>query len=138
MKHNSINSIIGTVIKGQQISRQLGFPTLNIELADDNQLKYGVYAGTMEYQNNLYYGVMNIGITPSFKVNTPKLEIHVFNFNQNLYGEEIRVNPTHFIRDEKKFDDMDSLAAQIQSDCIIAIDLMACHYWNDNLIFTKK
>ena len=116
--------VIGIVVEGQKISRQLGFPTLNLELEENYEIKYGVYAGFMEYKQNIYHGVMNIGITPSFKVNKPKLEMHIFNFDQNLYGEEIKVVPTHFIREEMRFDNMDLLARKIQEDCDLAMGLL--------------
>ena len=119
-----MDDIIGIVVEGQKISRKLGFRTLNIELDTSNPIKYGVYAGIMEHKNVIYHGVMNIGITPSFKVNGPKLEMHIFNFDQNLYGEEIKVTPIHFIRGEMKFDDMDLLAQQIQDDSLVAMGLL--------------
>ena len=119
-----MDDIVGIVVEGQKISRKLGFPTLNIEIDESNPIKYGVYAGVMEHKNIVYQGVMNIGITPSFEVSGPKLEMHIFNFDQDIYGEEIKVTPTHFIRDEMKFDDMDLLSQQIQDDSLVAMGLL--------------
>ncbi len=117
---NEINHIVGQVVEGKKLSRQLGFPTLNIELDEYCQFNYGVYAGLMEYKEIVYQGVLNIGVTPHFGVNKPKLEIHVFDFNQNLYGEEIKVTPIYFIREEMKFDDLEGLVEQIKNDYELA------------------
>ena len=117
---NKIDYIVGQVIEGKKFSRQIGFPTLNIELDEYCKFTYGIYAGLMEYKGRIYQGVLNIGITPHFGVNKPKLEIHVFNFDQNLYGEEIKVTPIHFIRKERKFDDLEGLVKQIKNDYDLA------------------
>ncbi len=117
-------AIEGIVVEGFKISRQLGFPTLNLEVEDGLEIQYGVYAGLMEYENKIYQGVMNIGITPSFMVDKPKLEFHVFNFNDNLYGKNVKITPTHFIRNEIKFDDIQLLIKQMGEDCIIANNLL--------------
>ena len=112
--------IIGKVIEGRRFSRTIGFPTLNITLNDNCKYKYGVYAGLMEYNDQLYCGVLNIGITPHFEVNEPKLEIHIFNFTKNLYGKQIKVIPVYFLREEMKFDNIDNLIKQIKKDCVQA------------------
>jgi riboflavin kinase/FMN adenylyltransferase len=112
--------IVGRVVEGKKFSRQIGFPTLNIALNEACKFQYGVYAGLMEHNGQLYQGVMNIGVTPHFGINKAKLEMHVFNFNRDLYGETIKVIPTCFIRKEMKFSDIDSLVKQIANDCEVA------------------
>ena len=114
---NKIDYIIGKVVEGKKISRQIGFPTMNIELNEYCKFNYGVYAGLMEYKGQIYRGVLNIGVTPHFGINKPKLEIYVFDFDQNLYGKEIKVTPLYFIREEMKFNDLEGLIKQIRSDC---------------------
>ena len=119
-----MDAIKGIVVEGKKLSRQLGFPTLNLEIEDGFSLKYGVYAGTVEYAGEIYQGAINIGVTPHFGVNKPKLEMHIFNFNGNLYGETVKVMPIHFIREEKVFKNIDKLTEQMARDCKMARDLL--------------
>ncbi len=117
---NNIYSITGIVVEGEKIARQMGYPTMNLDLPDDFSLSFGIYAGFMEYQGNRYPGVISIGITPHFEVKKPKLEIHVFDFEQNLYGEMIKVTISHYLREEMKFDSLELLIVQIGEDCLMA------------------
>ena len=117
-------SIEGIVIEGKKISRNIGFPTLNLELYETWPFNYGVYAGIMEHNGECYYGAINIGVTPYFGINKPKLEIHVFDFDQNLYGKKIKVIPLHFLRDEMTFNNIEELTQQIKNDCDLAKKLL--------------
>ncbi len=119
-----MSSIEGMVIEGKKISKNIGFPTLNLELDKTCPFNYGVYAGIMEHNGKVYYGAINIGVTPYFGINKPKLEIHVFDFNQNLYGQKIKVTPLHFIREEMTFNNIDELTQQISNDCDLAKKLL--------------
>lgn len=122
-----INSIEGIVIEGKKISRDIGFPTMNLLIDDDCPFKYGVYAGIMEHEGAFYKGAINIGVTPHFGANKPKLEIYVFDFNKDMYGEKIKVTPLYFLREEMKFKDMQGLIEQIRKDCDKARKLLTTY-----------
>ena len=118
--------IIGKVIEGDKRGREIGFPTANIMM--DNIIKpiFGVYAVNVEFKNNLFNGIANFGIRPTFDKtkSLPILEVHLFDFSDNLYEEEIIISFVDFIRKEKKFDGLESLKSQIQLDINVAKDLL--------------
>jgi riboflavin kinase / FMN adenylyltransferase len=122
-----MSSIEGIVVEGKKIARGIGFPTMNLLLDDNCSFKYGVYAGLMEHNGVVYKGAINIGVTPHFGVNKPKLEIYVFDFNQDMYRKKVKVTPLHFLREEMKFEDMEGLIEQIKSDCKKAKKLLAIY-----------
>ncbi len=97
---------------------------MNLELDETCPFNYGVYAGIMEHNGEAYYGAINIGVTPHFGVNKPSLEIHVFDFDQNLYGQKIKVIPLYFLREEMIFENIEELTKQIESDCKRAKELL--------------
>lgn len=119
-------SIKGTVIKGQEIARTLGYRTANIIL--DNKLikpKYGVYFGYSHYKNTKYPSLINFGIRPSVDKNLVEtLEVHLLNFNKNLYGEELKVEFEIFRRGEIKFSNIEELKNQINSDYLALLDFI--------------
>jgi riboflavin kinase/FMN adenylyltransferase len=94
----------------------LGFPTANLNLYDELCPKTGVYAVTVELKNRLYKGVANIGYSPTFDDRVFTVEVHILDFNENIYGETIRVNFISRIRDEKKFSSILELSHQIERD----------------------
>ncbi|MBS3757688.1 MAG: bifunctional riboflavin kinase/FAD synthetase [Desulfobacterales bacterium] len=109
--------IRGTVITGRQRGGpMLGFPTANIKLVDELCPKAGVYAVTAEWRKKKYKGVANIGYAPTFDDYLFTVEVHIFDFKQDIYGETIRVNFIKRIRDEKKFANIDELHDQISKD----------------------
>lgn len=115
----------GNVVQGDQRGRLLGFPTANIQSACAVHLKKGVYKTRTHLQrdkkNNtieVFDSITNIGLHPTF-VNAEskvKIETHIFDFNEDIYGETIKVELIKFIREEKKFDSKDELLKQIQND----------------------
>ena len=119
-------SIKGTVIKGQEIARTLGYRTANIIL--DNKLikpKYGVYFGYSYYKHTKYPSLINFGIRPSVDKNLVEtLEVHLLNFNKNLYGEELKVEFETFRRGEIKFSNIEELKNQINSDYLALLDFI--------------
>lgn len=119
-------SIKGTVIKGQEIARTLGYRTANIILG--NKLikpKYGVYFGYSYYKNTKYPSLINFGIRPSVDKNLVEtLEVHLLNFNKNLYGEELKVEFETFRRGEIKFSNIEELKNQINSDYLALLDFI--------------
>jgi len=107
----------GTVMTGRNRGgRLLGFPTANIKLHDELCPKTGVYAVTVECMESRYKGVANIGYSPTFEDNIFTVEVHMLDFNENIYGRNIRVNFINRIRDELKFADIDQLSEQIKKD----------------------
>jgi len=109
--------IRGEVVTGRQRGGpMLGFPTANIKLIDELCPKTGVYAVTVEWRGNKYKGVANIGYAPTFDDHLFTVEVHIFNFQEDIYGEIIRVNFIKRIRNEKKFAGIEELHDQINRD----------------------
>jgi len=113
--------IKGVVVKGRNRGgKLLGFPTANINLHDELCPKPGVYAVTVEYQKQKYKGVANIGYSPTFNDLEFTVEVHLLDFEKNMYGHEIRVNFIQRIRDEIKFSNIKALSDQISQDVLTA------------------
>ncbi|MBL6875956.1 MAG: bifunctional riboflavin kinase/FAD synthetase [Chitinophagales bacterium] len=108
----------GYVIKGEQIGRTLGFPTANIQLTVNYKLipKTGVFAVMIHIQGENYKGMLNIGFRPTIEGNSKTIEVNIFDFNKNIYGEEISITLVKRLRDEKKFKNLEALKEQITSD----------------------
>ena len=115
-------SIEGTVQKGRQIGKKIGFPTCNIDINDYVLAKPGVYAVKVLRKNNNKYlsGIANLGYRPTFNQKKILLEVHLFNFSGNLYNKLLSVEFVKFIRKEKKFKNVNQLRAQINIDLKIA------------------
>ncbi|HBF89328.1 MAG TPA: riboflavin biosynthesis protein RibF [Bacteroidales bacterium] len=112
----------GIVTDGLRIGRKIGFPTANI-IVDKNKLvpKQGVYAVKVYINNKSYNGVLNIGHKPTItenKLNTT-IEVHIFDFDENIYKKSIQVEFIKYIRTEKKFDSIAELISQIENDIAI-------------------
>jgi riboflavin kinase / FMN adenylyltransferase len=109
--------IRGVVATGRDRGgKLLGFPTANINLQDELSPKTGVYAVTVEHDDKILEGVANIGYSPTFDDHLFTVEVHILDFDQNIYGESIRVNFIQRLRGEIKFDSIDALADQIRID----------------------
>ncbi len=109
----------GKIIDGDKIGRTLGFPTANIAKNNPYKLapKNGVYAVHVYHKGQKYYGMMNIGTRPSVSLlNESKIEVHIFNFDKEIYGDELRVSFIKRIRDERKFDNLKALTEQLVKD----------------------
>ena len=119
--------ILGEVIEGDKRGREIGFPTANIMLNNLIKPDFGVYAVKIDYNNDTYDGIANFGVRPTFDKtkSLPILEVHLFDFTDNLYGKEIVISFVDFIRKEKKFNGLESLKSQIQLDIHIAKDLLS-------------
>ena len=109
-------SIEGTVIKGKQRGRVIGFPTCNIKLNDYVIPKLGVYSVKVNVNKINRKGIANIGYRPTFKGKDLLLEVNIFGLNANLYKKTINVNFIKFIRPEKKFRNIEQLKQQIKKD----------------------
>lgn len=110
-------SMSGKVLKGNQLGRQLGVPTANINIGHYTLPLSGVYAVEVEGLGATKQGVANVGVRPTVSgQHKPIVETHLFDFNEDIYGREIKVVFREFIRDEKKFDSLDALKTQIADD----------------------
>lgn len=101
-------------------ARLLGFPTANIYLDDELCPKTGVYAVTVESCNRKLLGVANIGYSPTFDDHIFTVEVHILDFNEQIYNQKIRVNFIKRLRDEEKFQTIDELKKQIHNDIKVA------------------
>ena len=111
-------SYTGTVVRGKRLGSSIGFPTANVQLHNLTQLpRFGVYAVRVHIDKKAYLGCLNIGINPTVEANLDtKIEIHILEFEENIYDKDISFELIEFIRDEKKFGSIDDLTAQIQLD----------------------
>jgi riboflavin kinase/FMN adenylyltransferase len=98
----------------------LGFPTANINLHDELCPKNGVYAVTVDCMEETFQGVANIGYSPTFDDHVFSVEVHILDFDENIYGQNIRVNFVQHIRDEEKFSTISELSDQIKKDIVTA------------------
>jgi len=110
----------GTVVSGKQMGRKLGFPTANIESSNKYKIipGYGVYAVKVRLKQGNYNGMLNIGTRPTFNNNADNrsIEVNIFDFDSDIYGQEITIEFAKKIRDEQKFSHMHQLAAQLHVD----------------------
>jgi len=110
-------AIMGKVIKGDRRGRALGYPTANLDAALTGFAPRGVYCTRVHIGNKVFSGMANIGSRPSFKKdNLPNIEVHIFDFDKNLYGRMILVEFLKKIRDEKVFLSSEDLVRQLQKD----------------------
>jgi len=119
--------IMGRVVYGRQLGRQLGVPTANIPLHRYRAALEGVYAVTVSGLERDYTGVANIGIRPTVQGKEPLLEVHLFDFDGDLYGKRLTVVFRKKIRDEQTFSGLDALKAQIEQDMTTAKAWFAAH-----------
>ena len=110
--------LTGNIIQGKQLGRTIGFPTANLKIAEDYKLipQNGVYIVKSTIDEQIVFGMMNIGFNPTVKGETQTIEIHYFDFNADLYNQKISVSVLHRLRSEQKFDSLDLLKAQLQKD----------------------
>jgi riboflavin kinase/FMN adenylyltransferase len=115
-------TINGVVQKGRQVGKKIGFPTCNIDIKDYVLAKPGVYAVKVVVPNNSKHlkGIANLGYRPTFNQKKILLEVHLFNYSGNLYNKLISVAFLKFIREEKKFKNVNQLKSQIKKDLNIA------------------
>ena len=111
-------NINGIVVKGKSIGKSIGFPTANINIAEEYKIipKNGVYLVRCFFEKNKFYGMMNIGYNPTFGSNEKTIEVNIFDFNRDLYNKKIRIEFLKFIRDEIKFANVEELQNQLIED----------------------
>ncbi len=111
-------AIAGAVQHGDKLGRTIGFPTANVALGNYLRPRYGIYAVRARLANGrVVDGAANIGIRPTFDPPKELLEVYLFDFAEDLYGQSIEVDLISFIRPEAKFDSLDALTAQMALDC---------------------
>ncbi|WNS78362.1 riboflavin kinase [Domibacillus sp. DTU_2020_1001157_1_SI_ALB_TIR_016] len=117
----------GEVVHGMKTGRKLGFPTANLSQSPDS-IENGVYGVQVQIEDELLNGVMNIGVKPTFGSRFERItEIHLFDFQGDLYGKKIQCVPLFRIRDEQKFSSFHSLLQQIKEDVNYARTVFSRH-----------
>ncbi len=118
-------SISGHVEHGNQMGRQLGFPTANIQMRHNRPPVSGIFVVQVRMEEGgLYHGAASLGVRPTVVANgKPVLEVHLFDFDQQIYGKHLHVEFLHKLRDEAKYPDLESLKKQI------ALDVEQAKHW---------
>ena len=116
----------GTVVKGKQLGRTIGFPTANISLEEDYKLvpQNGVYVIRVEIDGKTIYGMMNIGFNPTVQGKKKTIEVHLFDFDSDIYNLKIQVSILQRIRSEKKFESVEVLKEQLKKDKAFSLDYL--------------
>ena len=118
----------GFVIEGNKLGRTIGFPTANIFIEDQDKLipKNGVYAVYAYIEGERYKGMLNIGVRPTINNDKRKtIEVHIFDFNEEIYSKTVRLELSAYIRDEEKFENIDALIQQLKVDEITSRKLLS-------------
>ena len=118
-------AITGIVVRGDGRGKGLGFPTANIAPKHAIIPSHGVYAVRLFVRDRLYDGIANIGMRPTFDKKALAIEVHVFDFNEDVYGEDISLYFIRKIREEKKFGSVEALVGQIRTDIGAAKGILA-------------
>ncbi len=115
--------LTGTVVKGRELGRTIGYPTANIVIAENYKLipQQGVYVVKSTINGKTVFGMMNIGFNPTVKGEKQTIEINYFDFDQNLYGQKLSVSILKRIRSEQKFESLDALKAQLAQDRLTSL-----------------
>ena len=116
-------SLSGTVVKGKQLGRTIGFPTANLKIEENYKLipKNGVYIVKSILNQKTVFGMMNIGFNPTVAGENLTIEIHYFDFDANLYEQKISVSILSYLRPEQKFGSVTLLKEQLQKDAAAAL-----------------
>ena len=110
--------LTGNVVKGNQLGRTINFPTANIEIPEEYKLipKNGVYIVTVNVSNQTVFGMMNIGVKPTLGENKLSIEVHLLDFDKDIYNQKIQVHILERLRDEQKFESFEALKLQLEVD----------------------
>lgn len=117
----------GVVIHGDKRGKEIGYPTANIKPEDPRKIipREGVYAVKVRFENQWYGGMMNIGKRPTFEGQEQRLEVHIFDFDEDIYGKEVQVRFLKRIRNEKKFSGVGELVEQLEEDKKKALQILS-------------
>lgn len=111
--------VSGVVVKGKQLGRTIGYPTANIHVEDNDKLipRIGVYAVHVAVDGKRYKGMLNVGINPTTDTdNRIKIEVNIFDFDEDIYGHDIRVEFVKWVRNEEKFANLEQLKQALAND----------------------
>ncbi|MCR4610896.1 MAG: bifunctional riboflavin kinase/FAD synthetase [Lachnospiraceae bacterium] len=124
--------IYGEVVYGRQVGKKIDFPTINIKPSKDKLIPAnGVYISVVQIGSNIYQGITNVGIRPTFDDgNSLSIETHIFNFDSNVYGKEVKIVFLKEMRGEKKFNSAEELKAQLVKDKNYGIDFFSNEHVN--------
>ncbi len=118
----------GSVVEGQQLGRKIQFPTANIEASDPNKIipGYGVYAVFVNFGKEKHMGMLNIGTRPTVNKNADhrSIEVHIFDFNNDIYQKQIELEFIRKVRDEQKFGSIDELRLQLEQDKQTVLEIL--------------
>jgi len=108
----------GKIVKGEGLGRKINFPTINLHIKEAYKLipKNGVYIIKLHRNNQILFGIMNIGLRPTVSGVGQTIEVHILDFNEDLYGANIQLEVLKRLRDEQKFDSIENLTEQIKKD----------------------
>lgn len=142
---NSANNLLGykffiqgNVIKGEKLASRLGFPSANINYPDEKiKIPFGVYYVVVSIAGVDYNGILNFGVSPTFdNEQNVKTEVHILDFDKDIYGEKIKISFVTKIRNQQKFENVDKLKTQIQRD-IAFVNVYKC-FLNAHFDFSCK
>lgn len=122
--------LTGKVVKGKALGRQIDYPTANIQIAEDYKLipKHGSYVVSSVINNQVVFGMMNIGFNPTVEGHEETIEVHFFNFNKNIYNKTIQIDLLHRLRDEQKFESVEALKNQLLKDKEVSFAYIKSHF----------
>lgn len=111
-------ALSGTVVKGKQLGRTLGYPTANIEVNDKHKLipANGIYAVLVKHEDITYKGMMSIGVNPTVGGTKRTIEVNIFDFDKDIYGQTLKIYFKDWLRNEEKFNGLDALVTQLIKD----------------------
>ncbi len=115
----------GLVVLGNQLGRTIGYPTANLQIQDEHKLipAVGVYAVDIVLEKRPLKGMMNIGYRPTVNGKTLTIEVNIFNFDEDIYGQTLQVTLKKYLRSEVKFTGLDALKNQLANDKKLAVEL---------------
>ena len=122
--------LTGKVVSGKKLGSKIGYPTANIAIHETYKLipKTGVYVVKASINSAVILGMMNIGYRPTIEGKHQTIEVHFFDFNENIYDQTLVIEVMHFLREEEKFTSVEKLTSQLKTD-----ELNALAYLQNNL-----
>ena len=119
-------SVNGKVVQGKQLGRTIGYPTANILMEDKYKLipADGVYAVKVEHNGGMYHGMLNVGNNSTIEGKGRSMEVNIFDFDQNIYGDDATIYFIERLRDEVKFNGLDELKAALAKDKVNALKIL--------------
>lgn len=119
--------LYATVVHGKKLGREIGYPTANLKIDSSDKLipKIGVYFVEVVFDNRSFYGMMNIGYNPTTDTDGKvKIEVNIFDFNEDIYEKKLRINFLNYLRDEKTFNGLDELILALHEDKLKCLELI--------------